>query len=536
MYYNYYQTNQYEYDECITKGICSINPTLSSLQEVILLSLKELAFYLLKLKALGVSNEQIKEAFIDALSSIVTNAEYSQEQFNTIMSTLHDELNQAKLLYMNLCEKNNLDFQTVKTYFKQHKSFDITNAIKKGEKFFLKKNVIFTTEQKNLFDIMLFLVKSVCIKILELKSLDKDYEDAYYAMLSMLSTMNFNDFSGERAKKEIEEFVNVYYELIKRVYYTHIELYGEMGQVEVSFSSRPGKALMVSGSDLKELEIILETTAGRGIDVYTHGTEMLMAHTFPKFRTYPHLIGHFGTGMDNCLIDFATFPGAILMTKHSLQKIEYLYRGRLFTTDLIAPKGVIKLTKNDFEPLIQSTLSAKGFSKGQQRPPLKVGFNEVEVLKKVNEVLDKVETGEIKHIYIIGLMNYANEHKAYFDKFFDLVPKNCFIFSLSQDKSGDNIFHQDSFFEYSLIYKIFKEMKKRKPLNEIKMSIFLTKCDKHTIANVLQLKNSGIKNVYMCKCSPALVNPALIDSLKNLFGVKQFFNPEEDIQRTLAED
>jgi len=536
MYYNYYQTNQQEYDECLTKGVCSINPSLTSLQEVILLSLKELAFYLFRLKELGVRNEKIKETFIDALSGIVTDAEYSQEQFNNTMTTIHDELNQAKLLYINLCEKNTLDFKSFKSHFKHQKNLDIATAMKKGEKYFLKKNTFFTPEQKNLFDIMLLLVKSVCIKIIELRSLGGDYEEPYYALLSILSKMNFGDFTDELAKQEIKNFIDVYYELAKLVHYTQIKLFGEISQVEVSFSTRPGKAIMVSGSDLKELEMVLETTAGRGIDVYTHGSEMLMAHTFPKFRAYSHLIGHFGTGMDNCLIDFATFPGAILMTKHALQKIEYLYRGRLFTTDLIAPRGVVKLSKTNFEPLIQSTLSAKGFSKGQQRPPLKVGFTEQEVLKKVNNVLDKMEKGEIQHIYVVGLLNYANEYKVYFDKFFDLVPKNCFVFSLSQDKSGENIYHIKSFYEYSLVYRIFKEMKKRKPLNEFNMSVFLTKCDKHTIANVLNLKNMGIKNIYMCKCPPALVNPTLIESLKTLFGIKQFSNPEEDIKMTLAED
>ena len=83
-------------------------------------------------------------------------------------------------------------------------------------------------------------------------------------------------------------------------------------------------------------------TKDKNIDVYTHG-EMIIAHTYPKFREYKHLIGHFGVGVENCLLDFATFPGAILITKYAVENIEYLYRGRLFTMDSFVPKGAIKM-------------------------------------------------------------------------------------------------------------------------------------------------------------------------------------------------
>jgi len=533
MYYNYYQTTQYEYDECVSKGICSVNPTLTSLQEVILLHLRELAFYLLKLRELGVNNEKIKSDIIDALSGLICGADYSQEEFHEIISHLYSHIDQARNIYTDLCSRHNLECEMLKIYFKHTKKFSLSDLIKRGEKYIQKKSAILTEEQKNLLDIMLFLIKSIGIKYVELKSLGKDNEEVCLVTLLMLNDMNFPSRTTQEIKKDILHYVGIYYELVKQVFWTQVEVYGEGSLVDVSFSTRPGKAILISGSDLKELELVLEAAKKRGVDVYTHGIEMLMAHTYPKFRAYKNLVGHYGTEIDNCLLDFATFPGAILMTRHSLQKIEYLYRGRLFTTDLIAPRGVVKLQHNNLEPLIHSALEAKGFSKAVQKSSQKVGFDEKAVMKRINQVLDKMDKGEIKHLYVIGLLNHTCNQKQYFEKFFKLVPDDSFILSLALDKEGPNILHVDSFYEYSLIYKIFKAMNERRPLSEYKISIFLTKCDKNTIANVLNFKHMGITDIYLCKCSPALVNPSLIKAMINIFEINEFSKPEEDIKKTM---
>lgn len=530
MYYNYFETTKYEYDECVAKGICSLNPKLSSLQEVILLHIKELAFYLLKLNELGVDNLQIKNDMIIALSSVTCNAEYNQDEFQKVILTIHNDLAQAKNIYEDLCKRHNLECQHLKTYYKHKKHFNLSDTIKRGEKYALKKNQKMTEEQKNLVDIMLYLIKSLCSKVVELKSLGQDDPIACKSALELLSSMNFPSRPTEEIKKEIQNFIKVYNDLVKEVYITQAEIYGEIKEVEVSLSTRPGKAILVAGSNMKELELILKATRGKGIDIYTHGLELLMAHAHPKLRAYKNLLGQYGIGTENCLIDFATFPGAILMTKHSLQKIEYLYRGRVFTTDEIAPKGVIKIKDYNFEPLIKAAIDSKGFSKGRNRPAIKVGFEEKNILKEINSILDKLDSKQLKSFFIIGLLNNESDNKQYFDDFLKNLPKDCYVISLSHKAKGENIFHLDSQYDYSLIYKIIKEIQKRKPLGEYDINMFLTKCDKYTIANILNFKNMGIKNIYLCKCSPALINPSLINAIKNIFHIKEFDNPKEDLK------
>lgn len=529
-----YQTIEYENNECFSKGICSVNPILSSLNEVILLYLKGLSFYLLRLKNMGVTNASFKESISYTLFNIITGAEYSQDQFHDIILKLYNYIAQSKILYEKLCFEKNIEIETSKSYFKFSKSFNLSDAIRKGEKYFLKKSHHFSTLQKDLYDIVIFLIKSISIKMLELQKLNEVDDEAYYTILELLNTLNSTEFSEERVIEEIEKSILKYYNAAKNVFYRQIELYGQPQQVEVSFSAYPGKAILVSGSDLKKLELVLKECEGKEINVYTHGLEMLVAHSFPKFHSHPNLKGHFGTGMESSLIDFASFPGAILMTKATLQKIEYLYRGRLFTLDPIPPPGTVKIKNSNFEPLIKSALDAKGFTHTQEKPAIQVGFNKNELISKINNIIDKIIKGEIKNFYIVGLLNYPNlAYKPYFEQFFELMPQDCFVFSLCCPINTDKVYHLDSFYDYSLFYIMLKEIKSKIPLESINISIFLTRCDKHTISNLLYLKHIGIKNIYMCKCPQSLINPSLLKTLQETFNIKEMSTPEEDLKATL---
>lgn len=534
MFYDYYQKEPRIFDEFISKEVYSSNPSLSSLQEIILIYLKEMAYYLLKLKELGATNEIIKENIIEAISGLITNVDYNQEQFQKLILTLMQQLSQAKTLYANFCYKNNMEAKFLKTFFKPSTNYSITDIIKKGEKYYIMRNIEYSSVEKNLFDIMLLLIKNICLNIIKLKGFKKDYETPYYTILTLLNAMNMKNTPTEAIKSLIEKGTDEYNNLIKLVSDAQEERYGKRESVYIPFAPRTGKAILVSGIDLTQLEAVLEATKGQNVDVYTHGMTMLMAHTLPKFRKYQNLVGHFGKNDDHSLFDFAAFPGAILTTRYVFQKTEYLYRGRLFTTDSFAPKGIVKIKNNDFAPLIQAAMDSKGFTKEQQEVILRVGFRQKLMEEKVNEVIGKMEKGEIKHLYFIGILNHENEYKEYFNKFLSLMPKNCFAVTIAHERSEENILHIDSFHDYLLIYKILEKIDEKKSLHDLNITIFITKCDQYTIANVVNFINMGIKNIFLCKCVPTLVNPALSETLRNTFGIKSFSRPEEDLKFTLT--
>ena len=520
MFYNYYDTNDYQYDSCVSKGICTSDPTTTALQEVILNYLKQISFYILHLKDLGVENVNIKKDIIETLSELISTYDYNQEQFFNIGSKLYNDLVQARALYKKMCNSCKIDPLLLKSYIDLSKKFSLSKAIKQGEKDFSKKYKELSQVQKDLYETMFLILKSVCINLTELNSFGEDSEKAYLAILNLLNSMNKSSSSETFLKEEIEKIAKIDYEIILKLYDLKKEKYGEIEPVTVSQSTKPNtKAILVEGTNIRELEKVLDAVKDEEIDVYTHGA-MLLAHTYPKFRTYKNLIGQFGYGIENCLIDFATFPGAILLTKHSLGNIEYLYRGRLFTTDTFTPKGVVKIDNDNFVPLIASALSAKGFSKGKQRENLSIGFVESNLLKQAKEIALKIKNGTIKKLYIIGDLTNSPLQKDYFDKFLENLKDDEFAISLSYDKKIKNILYLNSFFDYTIVLKILNEMGKIIPIRDLPLKAFLTRCDKHVISNMLILKTLGVREIHLCKCPPTVFNPALLKTFSKIFGIE----------------
>lgn len=528
MFYKYFQTDEYNSDNCVGKGICALDPTITALQEVIVMYLKELAFYTLKLKKKGVTNKIIKENIINTISGLNSTTDYSHEQFEQIIMVVYENIRQSKILYERLCKKNNENARIIEERIKINKKFDFNESIKQGEKEFIKKNKQLSKQQRQMYEILLIIAKNVCMNLIQLKSYHKDCEEAYYSLLYVLTTIDSKINSIEKLKRITKNFVKTNYKLQKLLHQTEIENYGEQEPIEVSFSTRPNKAILVSGSNLKELEEVLKATNGQDIDIYTHGS-MIMGHTYPKIKRYKNLIGQYGLGVENCLLDFATFPGSILMTKNSLQNVEYLYRGRLFTTDVNVPKGVMQIKNNDYKPLIESALKSKGFAKGQIREPLKIGYQSIVVKKRVDEIVKKIKTKNIKHLFIIGILNHTSLQKTYFTRLLRNLSKDIHAITLSTYIPTSNTFQINSAYDFMLMYEILEDLKKKTDDKNFEISVFLTKCDKFAIANLLNLKLLNVDNIFLGHCSPMLVNPRIIDAYKDLYNLKMITTPKEDI-------
>lgn len=520
------------YDECLSKGICSISPSLSFLQEVILSLLKELSFYLLKLKELGINNAKIKENIIEVISSLIVNVDYNQEQFTRIITRLYGDLVQAKDIYISTCKNNNMDSIILKPDLKSPK-FRLSDAIRQGQKLFNKRSEKYSVEQKKMFELILMVIKSICINLIELKELDVEDEKAYEAILALFNSMNSQISSVEKLREKIKDIVAFDYTLLQKLHEKREEKYGEIIPSEVSLSTRPNKAILVTGTNVRELELLLKATENKGIDVYTHG-HMIMAHAFPGLKAYPHLVGHFGEGIETYLLDFAAFPGAIFMTRHSFQKVENLYRSSVFTTDMFAPKGVTTIKDNNFDPLIQAAQSAKGFNKGKESKSIKVDLHEKKILEKIAEVADKIEQKEIKHFFAVGVSNHTKIQKDYFEKFLKLLKDDCFALSFSY-KNGKNVLYVESDYGFPILYKSLEVLTRKISIEELDPIILFTRCEIHTISNLLNLKFMGVNKIYFTDCSPHMVNPSLIETIREMFGVKKYTTPEADLKAMLAD-
>lgn len=533
--------NKTEYDECIIHGICSINPALTNMQDVVLVYMEILAYYLLELADLGLFNEKIKNDVIEIFSGLTTNVQYNQENINELISKLYENLFQAREIYTLICKEKNLTPDYLKTSIKITKQFNIANIIKQAQKSVVKKENNYTLEQKKLLEALIFILKSICLYLVELQELNVDINDAYKELLFTFCKMYFNTANTEEMDKIIEKSVMLDHELMNRTFEARKAAFGNIEPTQVSFSTRPGKAILVAGANIKELDLVLEATKDKGIDVYTHG-QMIVGHTFPKLKAYPHLVGHYGRGVEHCVSDFSSFPGAVFLTKLALCQTEHLYRTSVYTSDRIAQHGVITIKNNNFEPLIRSANFAEGFVeegtegeiKAESKESMTVGIIEEQFIKNVHRLADAIETKKIKHLIAIGVSDNTEAQKLYFEKFLDLVEDDCFVISASYTNNRANVlfFNLDYVFPFS--YKTINILKERNVFDKLNITIFWTHCEPHTIPNLFMMKEIGINNLYFGACPPNLINPALIESLAEKLNLKRFENPKEDIKNILG--
>ena len=306
--------------------------------------------------------------------------------------------------------------------------------------------------------------------------------------------------------------------------------FSSISKTNVSHSSRKGKAILVSGNNFIDLLNILEETKNKEIDVYTH-SNLLIAHAFDKFKQYPNLQGHYGDTTENCILDFSTFPGAILLTKNSRNNTEYLYRGRLFSNDYFVAQGVIKIENNNFSPLIESALNAKGFSKGKDKPSTIVGYTPKEVTKILNTISEKLDNKEISKLYIIGMNPYSENQKEYFNNFFEQMLPDEFAINFSTLPTTKNNIIDINVGNYNpiattILTKFFKDNQK---ITDNNIVFFFSNCDVITISNIVFLKSHGVKNIYLAQCVPTLINPSVFSTFKKEYKINITTSVKKDL-------
>ncbi len=529
MFYNYYE--DYQYDSCVSKGICSIGPRTSSLQEILIMYLKLLAFYTIELRNFGGHNKDSEKVILETISTLMTNMEYQNKQFSEILLKIKTLTIDSKNTYLKICKEKDIAPKFIQTNIKlDEKTDDITTLIQQGEKEFTKRTEHLSPERKNLLEVMAFIVKSLCINIVELKSYSENnplIEEGFQQILILLNFLNYPDEDLKDVLDEIKNSTNTDNKIYKKIQELKIERYGEPKEIQVSLSTRPNKAILVAGSSLRELEDLLEYTKDKNIDIYTHG-EMIQAHMYPKFREYENLRGHFGIGVENCLLDFANFPGGILITKYATENVEYLYRGRLFTTDFFVPKGAIKIENNDYSPLVKSANEAKGFKRGKQKANITTGYSTQDIKKHLEKLLAEKE--KYKHVIIFAPETQNRKNRMYYENMLKNMPDNVFVISFSYFIEGDNILYVKDSSDFSLIYYILDIIKEELKKSGIDISIFISKCDKHIISNIISLKEIGLKNIFLSKCSPIMLNPSLIKILTEYYDVISANHPIDDLK------
>ncbi len=509
--------SHFDINSCTSRGVCSLSPNIAALQELVIFFMKECAHYLLELKENGACNKKINLEIINSLSGLVSVNEYSENQLYDIVLNTYYLYKNIKDTYHKICADRNLTHKDLNSGVIFNETVSLSKAIAIGEKLFLENYKKMSLTQKNLTEILLILIKSLCVHLTKLYDFDEPNDEAFLSVLNALDFLNINE--SDNLIKIINELAELDSELQLKISRLIFEKFGSISKVEVSRSTSHGKAVLVSGNNFFDLRNVLEKTQDKNIDVYTHSA-LLVAHSLEQFKKYKNLKGHYGDDTQSCILDFATFPGAILMTKSSRTITDYLYRGRLFSTDYTVPSGVVKIENDNYEELIRATLEAKGFKRGKERHNITVGYNKDEIIRQVEKIVSCLKSGKISRLFIIGMDSYSEVQKEYYKKFFSNMRKDEYAISFFYESDNKNVLTINiGNYQPLATYIIYKFLKQYYPISSDNLIFFCTTCNVMTMSNIVMLKLKGAKNIYMNNCSPTMINPSVLDTFLNKFKV-----------------
>lgn len=522
-------------NEGTTPVVFSYDPSIISLKELLIYELSQMAYYEEKMREIGCDTGKITDLIINYVNLTVVNLDFQKDIFLNIIKNLYDEVQKLTLAYKEECKLQNIPFEPIegeKLSFETKK--EGLQALKFGEKQSVKKNTVISKFKKAATDIAVMLISNACLCITEIENYEEQIGDEKFKIPELLKAINYEELTDKELKNKIYDFAKTNREIMTKLNKIIESKYGPVEETEVKLDIKKGKCILVSGHYYKNLEMLLEAVKDEDINVYTHN-EMLFAHSFSYFQKYKNLAGHYQRSLNNLQLDFASFPGAVLITKNSHLHIDFI-RGRVFTPDNNPAYGIEKISENDFSPLIEAAKKEKGFTKNIQIGELTVGYNKNETDKKIEKILKSFDSGEYKHLIIIGSNNYNVPQTEYFENLFDILPDDCFVISFSYNRKQKNIWHIGAFYDMSLIYNVFDKLKEHENILKEKTTAYITQCHLQTISHALNLKILGIKNIYLSECCPNVLNPSIFEGMNDIFGIKKVStSAQKDLNEILAE-
>jgi hydroxylamine reductase len=323
--------------------------------------------------------------------------------------------------------------------------------------------------------------------------------------------------------------------------------YGHPVPTKVPLGAKKGKAILVSGHDLADLEMILKQTEGKGVNVYTHG-EMLPCHGYPELKKYSHFYGHFGTAWQNQHKEFAQFPGAIIMTTNCIQKPQEVYKDNIFTTGLVGWPGVKHLADKNFGPAIDKALALPGFTADTNGRSVMTGFARNAVMGVAGQVIEAVKNKNIRHFFLVGGCDGAKPARNYYTEFVEKAPKDTIILTLACgkfkffDKQLGDIGGIPRLLDVGQCNDAYSAIQIALALanafgvgvNDLPLSIICSWYEQKAVAILLTLLYLGIKDIRLGPSLPAFVTPNVLNFLVQNFAIKPITTPDEDLKAILG--
>ncbi|MBU0464913.1 MAG: hydroxylamine reductase [Proteobacteria bacterium] len=527
---------------CTVQGVCGKKPDVAALQDLLLYTLMGLSQVAIDARKQNIIDEKIGVFTVQAAFSTLTNVDFDPDRFSKL---IHEAVFFREDLKTRIKDSvGSVDYPDGAANLTP--GTDLEELVKQGETVGIKTYPADDPDILSLKHTVLYGIKGVSAYADHAYILGKTDDSVFAYVHEGLAAIQRTDLTlddwlgltlkcGETALKTME--------LLDA---GNTEIYGHPVPTKVPLGYKRGKAILVSGHDLKDLEELLKQTLGKGINIYTHG-EMLSTHGYPELKKYKHFYGQFGTAWQKQIKEFADFPGAILMTTNCIQRPQKSYQDNLFTSGMVGWPGIPHISDLNFKPVIDRALSLPGFVEDKVTGEAIVGFARNAVLNVADKVIEAVKAGDIRHFFLVAGCDGAKPGRNYYTEFVEKIPKDCVVLTCACGKY--RFFDQDfgdiggiprlldagqcndSYSSLQIATALAKAF--NVGINELPLSLIISWYEQKAVCVLLALLHLGIKDIRLGPSLPAFLTPNILGTLVKLFDIKPITTPDEDLAAIL---
>lgn len=531
---------------CTKLGVCGKTPEIANLQDLLIYQLKGISFYARHILDSGLNVDKSVVSFIEnCLFTTLTNVNFNVDDHVHLLKQSQDIKNNLKNIV------GTTDYITPSAAYElpETKADMLRDAPMAG----IMYDKTLDPDIRSLRQTILYGLKGISAYGHQARELSyySDNVDNFYIIA--LEAITDNTLTVEELIRLTLKTGDMAIEIMKKLDEANTTIYGNPSPHPVNVHIKKGPFIIVSGHDLKDLEMLLKQTEGLGINIYTHG-EMLPSHGYEGLKKYKHLAGNFGGAWQDQQKQFDNLPGCILMTTNCLMRPRDTYKDRIYSTNVVGWDGIKYIEKKpdgekDFSEIIKQSLELGGFTEEQEVKEILVGFGHEAALSHAGELVEAVKSKQIRHFFLIGGCDGARPGRSYFTDFATMVPDDCMILTLACGKYRFNkldfgtvaglprlldIGQCNDVYSAILIANALADAFDT-DVNGLPLSLIISWYEQKAVADLLALLSLGIKNIYLGPTLPAFLSPNVLQYLVDTFQLRLISNPEDDIKTCLGQ-
>lgn len=532
---------------CTKMGVCGKTPEIAALQDLLIYQIKGISCYAKEIVEKGENVDKSIVTFIEnSLFTTLTNVNFDAD-FHVEMLKESQRIKEKVRKQVGKI-KNDTDHATYN--LSETKSEMLEDAKKAGIMYDQKLD----PDIRSLRQTIIYGLKGISAYGNQARELGyyDDQVDNFY--IRALEATTDDTLSVEELIRWTMRTGDMSVAVMKKLDEANTTVYDNPSPHKVNVHIKKGPFIIVSGHDLKDLEMLLEQTEGKGINIYTHG-EMIPSHGYPGLKKYPHLVGNFGSAWQNQQKEFDNIPGCILMTTNCLMRPRETYKDRIFTTSVVGWDGVKHIPKGkdgkkDFTEIINKALELGGYEEEQEPHEILVGFGHNATLSNAETIVNAVKDGRIRHFFLIGGCDGARPGRSYYTEFAKMVPDDCIILTLA---CGKYRFNKLEFGEVAGLPRLldvgqcndaYSAVRIATALadafgtdvNGLPLSLIISWYEQKAVADLLALLSLGIKGIFLCPTLPAFLSPNVLQYLVDTFNLRLISTPEDDLKTCLQQE